>query len=83
MFFTFDWQVKLIITYLEDFFSSVNLFRTTRLSRGFRDTKNDDSIMYYHRFFYEIINRISLLFPFSQAVAHSPNISPFISPAKI
>ena len=34
--FLFDWQVKLIITYLENFFSSVNLFWTTPLWRGFR-----------------------------------------------
>lgn len=36
--FSFDWQVDLIISYLEDFASSVNLYRTTRLSRGFRLT---------------------------------------------
>ena len=38
MFFSFDWQVASIITYLEDFLSPVNLFSTTRLSRGFRFT---------------------------------------------
>lgn len=36
--FSFDWHVDLIISYLEDFASSVNLYRTTRLSRGFRLT---------------------------------------------
>ena len=38
MFFGLDWQVFSIIPYLEDFLSSVNLFSTTRLSRGFRYT---------------------------------------------
>ena len=36
MFFSFDWQVVLIIAYLEDFFSPVNLFSTPPLWRGFR-----------------------------------------------
>ena len=39
--FKFDWQVFLIIPYLEVFFSSVNLFSTTRLSRGFLFTKKE------------------------------------------
>ena len=39
-FIVLGWQVD-FITYLEDFFSPVNLFSTTRLSRGFRDTRRD------------------------------------------
>ena len=35
-----DWQVFPIIPQTEDFSSSVNLFPTTRLSRGFQITKN-------------------------------------------
>ena len=45
MFFSFDWQVELIISYLEDFASPVNLFGTTRLSRGFRYTKTELSLL--------------------------------------
>ena len=33
--FIFDWQVVFILPHTEDFFSPVNLFSTTRLSRGF------------------------------------------------
>ena len=39
MCFYFDWQVVSILTYTEGFCSSVNLYPTTRLSRGFPDTK--------------------------------------------
>ena len=39
-FLRFDWQVFSILSQTEDFFSSVNLFPTTRLSRGFRYTKS-------------------------------------------
>ena len=38
MCFYFDWQVVSILTYTEGFCSSVNLYPTTRLSRGFPDT---------------------------------------------
>ena len=38
-FLRFDWQVFSILSQTEGFFSSVNLFPTTRLSRGFHYTK--------------------------------------------
>ena len=44
VFFSFDWQVYSNYITNGGFFSSVNLYRTTRLSRGFRYTKKPPRI---------------------------------------